>query len=136
MNLLEIQDIQKPRLHSFFGSHFDGKFLNISNVLNLKEWNILFRIDSISLCWFNNLCNFKLAQYIYYQCSFELFSILQPHCPSKFARVVLYPYPIPVGHLLIQIFSDIFSLVQCLCDSKFLKFITLTSSTSSFYFIF
>ena len=98
MNLLEIQDTQKPRLHSFFGSHFHGKFLNISNVLNLKEWNILFRINSIGLCWFNNLCNFKLARYIYYQCSFDLFSILQPHRPSKFARVVLYAYAIPVGH--------------------------------------
>ena len=60
-------------------------------------------LDSIGLCWFNALCNSKLARYIYYRCSFDLFSILQPHRPSKFARAVLYPYVIPVCHLLIQI---------------------------------
>ena len=58
-------------------------------------------LDSIGLCWFNALCNSKLARYIYYRCSFDSFSILQPHRLSKFARTVLYPYAIPVCHLLI-----------------------------------
>ena len=58
-------------------------------------------LDSISLCWFNALGNSKLARYIYYRCLFDLFSILQPHSLSKFARTVLYPYAIPVRHLLI-----------------------------------
>ena len=33
----------------------------------------------------------------------SFFSILQPRLPSKFARVVLCPFIIPVCHLLIQI---------------------------------
>ena len=60
-------------------------------------------LDSIGLCWSNALYNSKLNRYIYYRCSFDLFLILQPHRPSKFARAVLYPYVIPVCHLLIQI---------------------------------
>ena len=60
-------------------------------------------LDSIGLCWSNALYNSKLNRYIYYRCSFDLFLILQPHRPSKFARVVLYPYVIPVCHLLTQI---------------------------------
>ena len=53
------------------------------------------------LSWFNALCNSKLARYIYYRCSFDSFSILQPHRLSKFAWTVLYPYAVPVCHLLI-----------------------------------
>ena len=40
-----------------------------------------------------------LYKYIYYRCSFDSFSILQPHRLSKFPRTVLYPYAIPVCHL-------------------------------------
>ena len=43
------------------------------------------------------------ACYIYYRCSFDPFSILQPHRLSMFALALLYPDAIPVCQLLIQI---------------------------------
>ena len=98
---------------SFFTSNLEN-FVSFSWFVNLffylhSHFERIFSIlqficllDAIALCWFNALCNSKLARYIYYQCSFDLFSILQPNRPSKFARAVLYPYVIPACHLLIQ----------------------------------
>ena len=81
-------------LFSYLHSHFDRIF----SILQLTG-----PLDSIGLCWFNALCNSKLARYIYYRCLFDPFSIPQPHRLSKFARAVLYSYAIPVCRLLILI---------------------------------
>ena len=73
----------------------------IERIFSILQFTDL--LYSIGLCWFNALCNSKLARYIYYRCSFDLFSILQPHRLFKFARAVQYPYVIPDCYLLIQI---------------------------------
>ena len=82
--------------NSFFylHSHFE-------RVFSILQFTCL--LDSIGLCWFNALCNSKLARYIYYRCLFDPFSIPRPHRLSKFARAVLYCYAIPVCRLLILI---------------------------------
>ena len=90
--LLDQAQAKYSQRHFYLHSHFE-------RIFSILQFTHL--LDSIDLCWFNALCNPKLARYIYYRCSFGSFSILQLHCDSKFARVVLYPYKIPVCHLLI-----------------------------------
>ena len=94
-------------LENLFHSHSLLIYFSIYIVTSKRIFSILlFKrvLNSIGLCWFSVLCNSKLARYIYYRCSFDFFfSILQPRLPSKFARVVLCPFIIPVCHLLIQI---------------------------------
>ena len=75
-------------------SHFE-------RIFSILQFTLL--LDSIGLRSFNALCSSKLARYIYYRCSFDPFSILQPHRLSKVARTMLYSYAIPVCHLLILI---------------------------------
>ena len=119
--------------NSFFylHSHFE-------RVFSILQFTCL--LDSIGLCWFNALCNSKLARYIYYRCSFDSFSIMQPHRLSKIARAMFMQLQVSpnsvVSQFLFFLYVLYFSIqVRLLSHTLVLKFITLTSSTSSYYFL-
>ena len=114
--------------NSFFylHSHFE-------RVFSILQFTCL--LDSIGLCWFNALCNSKIARYIYYRCSFDSFSIMQPHRLSKIARAMFMQLQVSPNSVVSQFFLFFFLIrsnfsvqVRLLSHTLVLKFITLTSS--------
>ena len=111
-------------LENLFHSHSLLIYFSIYIVTSKRIFSILLfkrLLNSIGLCWFSVLCNSKLARYIYYRCSFDFFffnsATSSPFQVCSSSAMSFYNTCLSFTH---SNFSAVFSLVQCLCNSKFL----------------